>query len=415
MSDVRSQASRSNRTRWWVGGVLVLVLAAGAYWYFKPAPGAPADNPFRPGAMGAMKTPVRVAPVEQSTINVVLNAIGTVTAFNTVVVQSRVDGELQKIHFDDGQKVAEGDLLAQIDPRPYQVQLDQALGQQAFNQAQLANARRDLARYQALFKQNSIAKQQVDSQAALVQQYLGTQKSDQAAVDSARLQLSFTKIKAPISGRLGLRKLDQGNLISQASTDGLVVITQTQPISVVFTLPQAQLPRVLSRFREGQAVPVHLYDSTNTVKLADGTLDSIDNQIDVATGTLKLKARFENQDERLFPNQFVNVRVEVSSGEPAIVVPTKAVQQGSKGAFVYRVDADEVVHVQHVTTGVVDGDRIAISSGLEPGQRVVTEGVDRLREGAAVEVVTGDPVAASAPTVGRRPPAGARQRGASPH
>ncbi len=387
MADLSSEPGRSHRGRTWVWVFVFVTLAVGAYWYFGAGKSPGAAKSFRSGAMGAMAVPVKAAPVQSGRINFVLKAIGTVTAFNTVTVRSRVDGELQKILFTDGQKVQEGDLLAQIDPRTYQVQLEQALGQQSQNQAQLANARRDLQRYQQLYKQNSIAKQQVDTQAALVQQYLGSQKSDQAAVDSARLQLSFTKITAPITGRLGLRKVDQGNLIAASNVDGLVVITQTQPISVVFTLPQAQVPDVLAQLRAGKTLSVDLYDRDDLLKIATGELMSIDNQIDVATGTLKFKARFANEDEALFPNQFVNVRLNVSADDQAVVIPTIAVQQGSIGPFVYVVDDDNKVHIQRIVTGTIEGARVAVKSGLSAGQRVVTEGVDRLREGALVEVM----------------------------
>jgi multidrug efflux system membrane fusion protein len=391
----------SHRGRWlWVA--LIAVVLGGGYWLFgggsgdSKSAGAPAGG-F--GGMAAMATPVRVATVQDGTIDHILKAIGTVTAFNTVTVRSRVDGELQKIAFADGQKVQEGDLLAQIDPRNFQVQLDQALGQQKQNEAQLLNAQRDLQRYQLLFKQNSIARQQVDAQAALVQQFLGSRKSDQAAVDSAKLQLSFTRIIAPISGRLGLRKLDQGNMINASNTDGLVVITQTQPISVMFTLPQAQLPDVLRQVRAGQTLAVDLYDRNDTSLIATGELMSLDNQIDVATGTVKLKARFANADESLFPNQFVNVRLHVAT-EDALVVPTLAVQHGSIGAFVYVVDDKNKAHVQRVELGRVDDKLVGIASGLTAGQRVVTEGVDRLREGASVQVMTGEPGAAPVAAAG---------------
>ncbi|WP_397473915.1 MdtA/MuxA family multidrug efflux RND transporter periplasmic adaptor subunit [Pusillimonas sp.] len=408
MSDSRPETGgrRIARPWWWV--LSIVMLAAAAYWYWgadsKPGPAAQpgAGNPFMSGRMGA-PVPVRIATAQDSTIDVVYRAIGTVTAYNTVTVRARVDGELQEILFDDGQKVEKGDLLARIDPRSYQIQLDQALGQQRQNQAQLENAQRDLQRYQLLFKQNSIARQQVDAQAALVQQYLGSQKSDQAAVDDARLQLSFTEIVAPMDGRLGLRQVDQGNLISSGGTEGLVVLTQTQPISVVFTLPQARLPEVLEQFRQGTRLEVDVYDSTDTRKLATGVLESMDNQIDVATGTLKLKARFENQDETLFPNQFVNVRLKVRTGRPALVVPAAAVQQGSQGAFAYTLDEADTVQIQRIVTGTVDGDRVAVESGLEAGARLVTEGVDRLREGSKVEIITGSEEAARpAPVLGGR-------------
>jgi len=407
MSDPGSESRKRHFSRkqlWTALAVAAALAAAAAYWHFK-GNGGGAANPFSPrGMMGAASVPVRIATAEQGTVDVVFKAIGTVTAYNTVTVRSRVDGELQEILFKDGQKVRQGDVLARIDPRTYQVQLDQALGQQRQNLAQLENARRDLQRYQLLFKQNSIARQQVDAQAALVKQYEGSQKSDQAAVDSARLQLGFTEITAPISGRLGLRKVDQGNLIASSSTDGLVVITQTQPISVVFTLPQAQLPEVLAQLAAGRTLPVDLYDSTDTRKLATGELESVDNQIDVATGTLKLKARFSNEDETLFPNQFVSVRLAVQTGLPAVTIPATAVQQGSKGAFVYAVDEADTVRIQPIVTGTVDGNKVAVASGVQAGQRVVIEGVDRLREGASVEVVTGEsaPVRAAPPSSGRQ-------------
>src|SRR5690606_11266740 len=257
MSDSRPGTGRRRIARPWWWMLCIVLVAAAAYWYFgsggqpgQSGPTGPAGpgNPFMPGGMGAA-VPVRVAPSQDSKIDIVYRAIGTVTAYNTVTVRSRVDGELQELFFEEGQKVRQGDLLARIDPRPFQVQLDQALGQQRQNQAQLENARRDLQRYQTLYKQNSIAKQQVDAQQALVRQYEGVQKSNQAAVDSARLQLGFTEIRAPLDGRLGLRRVDRGNLISQANTEGLVTITQTQPIAVTFTLPQAQLGEVQAQLR----------------------------------------------------------------------------------------------------------------------------------------------------------------------
>lgn len=393
MSDPYSGMNRRRVARYgWLVGVVVV--AALGYWYWGgqkqavPDAGRP-GNPF----MAAGAVPVRVGQVQDDQIDIVYRAIGTVTAYNTVLVRSRVDGLLQEVLFKEGQKVKQGDVLARIDPRPFQVQLDQALGQQRQNQAQLENAQRDLQRYQLLYKQNSIAKQQVDAQAALVQQFLGSQKSDQAAVDNARLQLSFTQVVAPIDGRLGLRQVDQGNLIASSSTEGLVVLTQTQPISVAFTLPQAQVPDVLEQLRLGRTLDVEVYDGAGARKLASGRLASVDNQIDVATGTLRLKARVDNEPEILFPNQFVNVRLKVRADLPAIVAPSAALQQGSQGAFVYVLNDDDTVSIRRVTPGVMNDDRVAIESGLEAGARVVIEGVDRLREGARVKVITGDATA----------------------
>lgn len=419
MSESNSELSRTRKSYWpWL--FVLLVLAACAYWYVNKTPSPqPQDggSMFGPRGMSSMPVPVRVATAQIGQINYTLKAIGTVTAFNTVTVRSRVDGELQEIAFTDGQKVQAGDLLAQIDPRTYQIALDQALGQQAQNEAQLKNAQRDLQRYQLLYKQNSIAKQQVDAQAALVQQLQGSRKSDQAAVDNARLQLDYTRITAPIGGRLGLRNIDAGNMVNASNTDGLVTITQTQPISVLFALPQAQLPDVLAQLRAGKTLKADLYDRDDLKQLATGQLVSVDNQIDVATGTVSFKARFDNEDETLFPNQFVNVRLRVDAAQ-ALAIPTVAVQHGSVGAFVYRLDDEDKVHVQPIVVGRTDEQSVAVTSGLSAGQRVVTEGVDRLREGAKVQIVTAetDAKAAAANSQPKGPgqggPAGGRH---SPH
>lgn len=389
MSTTRDVVVSHQRKWFWILAALLLV-AGLVWWYGNSAGPGRTNGPAAPSGMGgmmAMKVPVRLATVEQTSISTLFTAVGTVTAFNTVTVRSRVDGELQRLYFQDGQRVKAGDVLAQIDPRPFQVALDQALGQQAQNLAQLKNAQRDLQRYEQLFAQNSLALQQLETQRALVQQYQGARKSDQANVDSARLQLEFSRITAPISGLLGLRVVDEGNLVSSGSTEGLVVITQTQPISVLFSLPQGQLPAVLERFRQLETLAVEAYDGGFNRLLAKGQLEAVDNQIDVATGTVRLKARFENNDDALFPNQFVNVRLRVSTQDDALVIPTAAVQQGSTGAFVYVVDDEDIVSMQPVKTGVTEGRRVAVLEGLVAGQRVVTEGVDRLRAGARVQPV----------------------------
>ncbi|RIY42214.1 MdtA/MuxA family multidrug efflux RND transporter periplasmic adaptor subunit [Neopusillimonas maritima] len=383
----QSEKARVSRRRGWIWLIVLLALAAGMYFYLNRSDTANQSGPPGMRGMMDMAVPVRTATATESSVQVVLPAVGTVTALNTVTVTSRVEGELEAVLFDEGQKVQAGDVLARIDPRPYQVALDQALGQQAQNQALLENAQRDLRRYEQLFKQNSLARQQLDTQRALVQQYQGALVSDQAEVDNARLQLEFAQIKAPISGRVGLRKVDPGNLISAGDTEGLVVITQTQPISVLFSLPQAQLPEVRAQLRDGNTLTAVLYDSTNTRELARGVLVSIDNQIDVATGTVRMKAQFPNEDEALFPNQFVNVRLVVNTLENALVIPARAVQQGSIGSFVYRVLEDNTVKVQPIVTGAVQERNVTVLEGLQRGQVVVTEGVDRLRDGAKVEIV----------------------------
>ncbi|MBO9357288.1 MdtA/MuxA family multidrug efflux RND transporter periplasmic adaptor subunit [Bordetella petrii] len=418
MPESQSAPTRPRRTRLLVVILLLLAAAVAAWLVFKPGgQQAPQRGGRGFGGAGGMElpVPVRVAQAGTQNIDIVLRALGTVTAYNTVTVRSRVDGELVQVAFREGQHVKAGDLLAQIDPRPYEVALAQAQGQQQQNQALLANARRDLQRYQTLFKQDSIARQQLDTQAALVRQYEGTQKIDQAAVDDAKLQLGYTRITAPLEGRLGLRRVDPGNLVSAGDTDGLVVITQTQPISVVFSLPETQLPEVLEQVRAGHTLAVQAYDRTDTKSIASGQLETIDNQIDVATGTVKLKARFDNADELLFPNQFVNVRLLVQTRDDATVIPTAAVQQGSAGAFVFLLRQDNTVEVRQVQLGAINGDRVAVNEGLVPGDRVVVEGTDRLRTGAKVNVVTDDAVIPATPGAALDAGAPARTSGGAAH
>lgn len=386
------------RLSWRLASFLVVAVLA-ALWYFLYASGA-TDRGGVPGSRGTVvggpTTPVSVATVGLGRIETTIDAIGTVTALNTVTVLSRVSGVLDAVYFSEGRRVSAGDLLAQIDPRPYQVELDQAIGTRERNQAQLDNALRDLKRYEMLYERNSLARQQLDTQRALVAQYLGTKKSDEAAVAGARLQLSFTRITAPLAGIVGMRQVDPGNLISASGASGLVVITQVRPISVIFSLSQAQLPAVRAEVRAGRQLAVDLYDRSGANKIASGTLASVDNQIDVATGTVKLRALFANDDEALFPNEFVNVVLRVRADDGAVTIPTSAVQQGSDGSFVYEVE-DGKAHVRPIVIGTVDGDRIAILGGLRPGQRVVVVGVDRLREGAAVKVIASDAAGAASP------------------
>ncbi|MEN4922559.1 MdtA/MuxA family multidrug efflux RND transporter periplasmic adaptor subunit [Achromobacter spanius] len=409
-----SPPSRWSRRRVVGLALLVLVVAGVAWLVLRPSAkqggpgGRPGGRPPMAAAMANMAVPVRVATAAQQDIDIFLRSLGTVTAYNTVTVRSRVSGELVDVAFQEGQQVKAGDLLAQVDPRAFQVALDQARGTQMQNLAQLENARRDLQRYQALFKQDSIAKQQVDTQAALVRQYEGAVKSDQANVDNAKLQLDYARITAPISGRLGLRQVDRGNLVSSSDTNGLVVITQTQPISVVFTLPETQLPEVRAELAAGRTLAVEAYDRADTRRIATGKLETLDNQIDVATGTLKLKARFDNADDALFPNQFVNVRLHVLTRKDVTAIPTAAIQQGSAGAFVFLVQPDDTIAVRQVKLGAINSGMVAVNEGLQPGDRVVTEGTDRLRAGAKVEIVGGAEVipAKRDKTLGPGAPAG---------
>lgn len=389
MPDSKATPYRPRRRRGGFYLLLLVAIAAGAYWYTNRGDRVatpPAGHSAGMRGMFGGNVPVRVATAELRTLNHTLQAIGTIEAFNTVTVRSRVDGELQDILFSDGQRVEAGDVLARIDPRSYQVQLDQALGQQAQNLAQLKNAERDLQRYQQLYKQQSLARQQLDTQIALVEQHRAMAQTNQAAVDHAQLQLDFTEITAPIAGRLGLRQVDVGNLISANSTEGLVVITQIQPISVRFSLPQADLPDVRTAMRSGRTLPVSVYGPDGTTLLDHGELSAVDNQIDVGTGTVSFKATLPNDDENLFPNQFVNVTLNVDSGQ-SLAIPVTAVQYGSIGAFVYVIDEQNTAHIKEVVPGRVDGRFMAISAGLSPGDRVVTDGIDRLRGGSAVEII----------------------------
>ncbi|MDP3847848.1 MAG: MdtA/MuxA family multidrug efflux RND transporter periplasmic adaptor subunit [Pseudomonas sp.] len=338
---------------------------------------------------------VSAATVQRTDLPVYFNGLGTVTAYNTVIVRSRVDGELLKVLFEEGQEVKAGDLLALIDPRSFRVALEQAEGAQQRDQAQLMNAQIDLERYRGLFAQDSIAKQTLDTQLALVNQYQGTLKANQAAVNQAKLNLQFTEVRAPISGRLGLRKVDVGNLISTGDTTGIVVITQVKPIAVVFSLPEQQLPLIRQQMATGKPLPAVALDRNQSLQLAEGVLATLDNQIDISTGTLKLKARFDNGDKALFPNQFVNVRLLAQTLHDALVIPANAVQRGTQGSFVYVLDDSDKVHLRNISAGATSGEQLQVLSGLSFGERVVTEGVDRLREDMQVKVASPAPTAHS--------------------
>lgn len=385
---------------------VVALIAAGAAWWFwptEPAPTAAAQRQMNPWAM---PVPVRVVPATAADLRVQIKAIGTVTPLNSVVVQSRVNGPLQALHFKEGDKVEAGQLLAEIDAADYQIQLAQAQGQLEQNLAQLKNAENDLALYSRLREQSSISAQQFNNQQALVEQLKGSLRSNQAQLDAAKLQLSYTQIKAPISGRLGLRRVDVGNLIQANSAEGLVTITQSSPINVVFAIPENQLQQVRQAMRAGEPLVVEAWDRAEQQLLTSGVLTTLDNQIDIATGTLRLKAEFANQQEELFPNQFVNVRLNVAVRSGAVTIPQDAVQYGSAGTYIYTIE-DNKAQIRQVKLGPVDNGMVAIEEGLSVGTPVVLEGLDRLRPGRAVEIITEQgsaaPVTPAEDTPRRRP------------
>ncbi|WAC44177.1 MdtA/MuxA family multidrug efflux RND transporter periplasmic adaptor subunit [Pseudomonas sp. SL4(2022)] len=395
MPDTQFTRRPRNLSRQWLIGLVLLAALLLLLWWFWPSKAQ--RPPMGRGPFGDMgPVPVRVAEATAGNFQVELKALGTVTAYNTVNVRGRVDGQLVKLLFKDGQQVKAGDLLAVIDPRPYEIALQQAQGALQESQAQLRNAELDLARYRGLYAEESIAKQTLDTQEALVNQYRGGIKSLQANVATARLNLDFTQVRAPISGRLGIRQADVGNLVGSGDTLPLVVITQTLPIAVTFTLPEAELPAVVQQLRAGETLAVEAWDRSERLKLAEGELESVDNLIDTATGTVKLKARFANAEEMLFPNQFVNVRLRVKTLQDVTLMPSAALQFGANGTFVYIVDAEDKVQMTPVTIGASNGQLNVVEQGLKPGQRLVLEGMDRLRSGNKVEVIGDLPVAAQA-------------------
>lgn len=385
-----------SRRRWFLYGLVALVFASGV-WYFgfrAEAPKSTGGMSFRSSRKSNQSVPVRAEPARQTNLPVHLRAIGTVVPLNIVTVRSRVEGPLLSVLFQEGQQVTQGQVLAEIDPLPYKIRLTQMEANLRQTQAQLNTAKADLERLKQLHGQNLVTQQQLDTQISLVSEREGALAAEKAQVDDARRQLGYTKVEAPIAGRLGLRQVDVGNLVRPGDTNGLVVITQTRPISVMFTIPENELQNVLEPLRAGNALSVEAWDRNDQKKLASGTLRTVDNQIDLATGTLRLKAEFANADESLFPNQFVNVRLKVRTLDNVIVVPAAAVQFGSRGTYVYVVNEEQKATVRDIVLGPSDGADQSITKGLTAGEIIVVEGIDRLREGRQVTLVGNEPAAA---------------------
>ena len=379
----KQTSPEGSRRRWWFVLLAVCLIAIGAYVFFSRAQSRSAkkgQSPVTP------TVPVVAVEAKKTVFNVYISGLGSVTPLSTVTVRTRVDGQLMEILYREGQVVNSGELLARIDPRPFEVQLTQAEGQMARDVAQLKNAQLDLQRFRVLWEQDSISKQQLDTQEALVRQLEGAVKTDQGQIDSAKLNLVYCQITAPISGRVGLRLVDLGNIVHVNDANGLVVIIQLQPITVIFPIPEDSLPQVLARLKAGERLPVEAYDREMRQKLAVGSLLTVDNQIDPATGTVRLKAIFSNEKNELFPNQFVNARLLVEAKHEATVVPAPAIQRGPQGTFVYVVKADRTATIRPVSVGEIQGGEASIKTGLSPGELVVVDGQDRLREGTRVDL-----------------------------
>jgi membrane fusion protein, multidrug efflux system len=386
-------------------GLLLLIALMRYIQHRNPAP-TPAGSGRGPGGQNG-PVAVSVATVSSGDIQVRIPALGTVTPLATVTVRTQISGVMQQIFFTEGQTVHKGDVLAQIDPRPYEAALQQMQGNLRRDQALLADAKLDLKRYEGLVKEDSIAQQQLDTQRALVDQYIGTIESDEGQVKTASVNLLYTHITAPVTGRVGLRQVDQGNYVTPGDSNGIVVLNEVQPITVIFSIPEDNVPAVVRRLRQGGPMAVEAYDRGNSAKLADGKVLTVDNEIDVTTGTIKLRAQFDNNDGVLFPNQFVNIQLLQELLTNQVVMPGSAVRRGAPNGvvstFVYLVNADRTVSVRAVTLGAADGERVAVTKGLNVGDVVVTAGGDRLRDGAEV-LLPG----AAAPAAAAHPPAGAK-------
>ncbi len=384
------------------GGLLTVLAVAVGSFYLYQADVNPNDSD-EGGRRGRQfrnhendTVPVAVKSVGRGDFPVYLTGLGTVTALRTVNVKPRVDGELVDVHFEEGQWVKAGDLLAEVDPRPFQIQLQQAEGQLLRDEALLKNAEIDRDRYQTLLEQDSIAAQQTQTQAALVKQYQGNIEMDRAQVNNAKLQLSYAKVTAPISGRVGLRQIDQGNIVRANDANGLVVITQLQPIDVVFTLPEDKLQAAIQRWRTNPAIKVEAYDRSGKTKLAEGKLKAIDNQIDPSTGTIKLKAQFDNREQTLFANQFVNIKMQLDTLSNALQVSTAAIQHDNDGAYLFVVGADQTVQQRRVTLGPIEGELVVVTNNLAADEVVVVDGIERLKTGSKIDVAEKDGVAVAA-------------------
>jgi len=398
--------------------IIVLLMIALIGYIRHQQPGTPPGGGR--GGRGGQNAPVAVtvAAAARGDIQLRIPALGTVTPLATVTVRTQISGVMQKILFTEGQLVHQGDSLAQIDPRPYEAALQQAQGNLKRDQALLADAKLDLKRYEGLVKEDSIAAQQLDTQKALVDQYIGTIEADEGQVKTAAVNLIYTHIVSPTTGRVGLRQVDQGNYVTPGDTNGIVVVNQVQPITVIFAIPEDNVSALVRRMNGGPPLAVEAYDRTNSTKLADGTLLTVDNTIDVTTGTVKLRAQFANADEALFPNQFVNIQLLQELVADQIIIPNAAVRRGAPNGvvstFVYVVNSDRTVQVRPVTLGVADGERVAVTSGLAAGELVVTEGGDRLREGAKVLLPDSVKPATAPPPNGAKPGTPGSHRRAHP-